>query len=130
MSVQTYLEDGTLTKETWTRALSDGTLLGQECADCGHVTAAPKAVCVRCGGRDTKTVELPTTGTVYTVTTVHVAPVPFEDEGSYDVALVNAGDARLMAHVEESVAIGDEVELDGAVEHKKGAGALFSPVDD
>ena len=130
MSVQSYLEEGTLTNETWNRALTDGTLLGQECADCGHVTAAPKAACVRCGSRDTETVELPTTGTVYTVTTVHVAPVPFDGEGPYDVALVDAGDARLMAHVGEAVEIGDEVELDGAVEHEKGAGALFSPVDD
>jgi hypothetical protein len=46
------------------------------------------------------------------------------------VALVDAGDARLMAHVDKAVGIGDEVELNGTVEHEEGAGALFSPVDD
>lgn len=129
MSVQTYLEDGDVTTETWQRALEDGTLLGQECQECGHVTAAPKAACVRCGGRENETVELPTTGEVYTSTTVHVAPVPFDDDAPYDVALVDLGDARLMAHIEADVEIGETVELDGVVEHEKGVGPLFSPRD-
>lgn len=130
MSVQTYLEDESLTHETWKRALEDGVLLGEECADCGHVTTAPKAACVRCGGRETETVELPTAGEVYTRTTIHVAPVPFDGDGPYDVALVDVGDARIMAQISEAVDIGDAVELDGVVDHEKGTGPLFTPAED
>jgi len=129
MSIQAYLEEETITNKTWKRALKEGVLLGQECTDCGHVTAAPKAACVRCGGREQTTVELPTTGTVFTSTTIHVAPVPFEDMSPYDVALVEVGDAQLMVHIKDSVEIGDEVKLDGVVDHEKGVGPLFSRTD-
>lgn len=130
MSVQTYLEEGKLTHETWKRALEDGVLLGEACTDCRHVTTAPKAACVRCGNRETETVELPTRGEVHTATTVHVAPVPFDGDAPYDVALVEIGDARIMAQVSDAVEIGDTVELDSVVEHEKGVGPLFSSVED
>ena len=130
MSVQAYLNDGTITNKTWRRALEDGVLLGKKCADCGHVTAAPKAACVRCGGRESEIVELPTTGEVFTSTTVHVAPVAFADDAPYDVALVDVGDARLMAHLSDPVEIGDSVELSGVVGQEKNIGPLFSRTTD
>jgi len=104
----------TLTHATWAAALRDGRLLGQSCRECGHVAGAPKAACAHCGSRDLATVRLPTTGEVYTETTVNVPPEGFEEE-SYQVGMVTVGDARVMARFESAVAIGDGVALSGYV---------------
>lgn len=101
----------TLRYDDWARAVTEGRLLGQACPDCGHVAGAPKGACAQCGSRDVETVELPTTGEVYTETTVHVPPVQFEERG-YQVALVQLGDARVMVRIEgDHVDIGEEVTL-------------------
>lgn len=118
-------DDGRLTHKEWKQALEDDVLLGQACADCGHETAAPKAACARCGSRDVDAVELPTAGTVYTETTVSVAPQQFGDDAPYTVAIVTLGDARVMARVEGTVDIGDDVRLQGHVEADGEVAPLF-----
>lgn len=122
-AIEAYLDDGELGYDGWTRALRDGTLLGQRCAACGFATAAPKAACARCGSRDLDAVELPTEGEVYSVTTIAVPPAGFD--GRYQVALVSVGDAQVMAQIDESVEIGDAVELQGVVEADGRPGPLF-----
>ena len=118
-----------LTHRTWSDALRSGRLLGQACPDCGHVAGAPKAACARCGSRAVETVELPTTGEVYAETTVMVPPEGVE-ERSYQVAVVQVGDARVMGRIEgDEVAIGDELRLTGYVRGEEGdPGPLFEPV--
>lgn len=129
MSYEMYLEDGELTHKAWTAALREGVLLGKSCAECGHVTAAPKAACTRCGCREADVVELPTRGEVYAETTVYVPPEAFADEDAYGVGLVDVGDARLMAKFEDKPAIGDLVELSGIADQDIAPGPLFRPVD-
>jgi hypothetical protein len=118
-----------LTHRTWSGALRSGRLLGQACGDCGHVAGAPKAACAHCGSRTLETVELPTTGEVYTETTVMVPPEGVEERG-YQVAIVQVGEARVMGRVNgDGVAIGDELRLAGYVTGQGGApGPLFEPV--
>jgi uncharacterized OB-fold protein len=119
MSQTTELPE-TLTYHSWASAVKAGRLLGQECPDCGRVAGTPKAACAHCGSLDVVTVELPTTGEVYTVTTVMVPPEQFEERG-YQVAVVQLGEARVMARiVGEEVSIGDEVELDGYIDTDDG----------
>lgn len=130
MNVDTYLEDGDLTHKAWCAALRESVLLGERCHDCGHVTVAPKAACARCSSRDTEAVELPTEGTVYSETTVFVGPAAFTDDTPYGVALVDVGDARVMAHVDGEVGIGDPVEFQGVVEADDSPGPLFAPSGD
>ncbi|WP_226482670.1 Zn-ribbon domain-containing OB-fold protein [Natrinema amylolyticum] len=119
------LIDGDLTYASWKRALRDGVLLGQECRDCGHATAAPKAACARCGSRELETVELPATGTVYSETTITVPPRRFSDEDPYQVAIVELDEARVMAHIDGSAEIGDEVRLRGTIEADDAPAPLF-----
>ena len=118
-----------LTHRTWSEALRSGRLLGQTCEDCGHVAGAPKAACARCGSRSVETVELPTTGEVYTETTVMVPPEGVEERG-YQVAVVQVGEARVMGRIEgERVGIGDELRLAGYVTGERGdPGPLFEPL--
>jgi uncharacterized OB-fold protein len=105
-----------LTYNDWSEAVRDGELIGLECEDCGNVTGAPKAACTDCGSRSLSRVTLPDEGTVYTETTVAVAPEGFE--GGYKVGLVELGEsgARVLGRLEEDAEIGDEVELGDAFE--------------
>ncbi|WP_254809899.1 Zn-ribbon domain-containing OB-fold protein [Natronosalvus amylolyticus] len=103
-----------LNHRTWTQALREGRLLGQRCRDCGAETATPSGACNTCGSRERETIELPTTGTLYTETTVAVAPQGFD--GGYRVGIVDLGSTRVMARLEGDSDIGDSVELAGVLE--------------
>jgi uncharacterized OB-fold protein len=116
---------GALTHVEWKRALRDGVLLGQTCKDCGHQTAAPKAACAYCGSRSLRRTELPTKGVVHTETTVAVAPRQFGEQAPYQVAIIEVGDARVMAQTDRTVEIGDDVELEGIVSEGDDVAPLF-----
>jgi uncharacterized OB-fold protein len=109
-----------LTHGEWSDAVEDGDLLGQECPDCGKVQGTPKAACPDCGSTDLETVELPSEGTVYTETTIHVPPAPIKERG-YQVVVVQLGDARVMGRLTDGeVDIGDSVSVSGFVEDHEG----------
>ena len=118
-----------LTHRTWSDALRSGRLLGQACPECGHVAGTPKGACAQCGSRSIETVELPTSGEVYTETTVMVPPEGIEERG-YQVAVVQVGEARVMGRIEgDEVRIGDELRLAGYVSGEGGdPGPLFEPI--
>ncbi|WP_135535842.1 Zn-ribbon domain-containing OB-fold protein [Halostella pelagica] len=122
-SLDDYRSDGRLTTDGWRAALEDGVLLGQTCADCEHVTAAPKAACARCGSRDLSTVQLPEEGTVYSVSRIEVAPAGFD--APYHVGLVTLGDARLTARLSDAAEIGDSVSFQDAVTTPEGPAPRF-----
>jgi len=127
-AVDDALKEDRLDHERWEEALTEGTILGLRCEDCGYVTATPKAACVRCGSHSVAVTELPDTGTVYTKTTVEVAPT--EHGSGYQIALVELGDARLLGRIDDGdrVEIGDEVGLRGAREYAGDTAAVFAPV--
>ena len=118
-----YLTDGRLTTAGWRAALSDGRLLGQECADCGHVTGAPKAACARCGSRALETSDLPKEGTVYSTTRIEVAPEGFD--APYHVGIVTVGDGRVMARLEDDADIGETVTFRGSEQTPEGPAPKF-----
>lgn len=128
-SLEEILGQSRLSHERWELALSEGAVLGLRCEECGYVTATPKAACTRCGSRSISVVELPDVGTVYTKTTIQVAP---DEHGhGYQIALVDLGDARLLARIAdgERVDIGDEVELMGTYEYEGDLAAVFGPIE-
>ncbi len=69
-------------------ALLEGKLIGQKCKDCGSYTCPPKATCDNCGSRNLETVELSGRGKITTFTTTYVAPVGYDKEAPYVVAMV------------------------------------------
>ncbi|WP_332899575.1 Zn-ribbon domain-containing OB-fold protein [Haladaptatus sp. CMSO5] len=117
-----------LTYESWSESLKNGTLLGQECADCGHQTAAPKAACVRCGSRDIATIELETTGEVYSETTIAVSPLGFD--AGFKLAVVQLGEAKTVGRVNDGVEIGDTVTLSDVFEHEGQPSPVFESVSE
>ncbi len=113
----------TLGYEEWAKALRDGEVLGQECADCGNVTGTPKAACTDCGSRELSRVDLPEEGTVYTETTVAVTPEGFDDP--YNVGIVQLGEARVLGRLDDGAEIGDEVVFSGTYEHEGEPSPVF-----
>jgi len=99
------------THEEWRAALEEETLLGVECQECGWTSATPKRGCHECHSRDLHGVELPTTGELYTETTITVSPEGFES--GYQVGVVDIGPSRVMARIANDVEIGDEVTFTG-----------------
>ncbi|OYT35531.1 nucleic acid-binding protein [Archaeoglobales archaeon ex4484_92] len=69
-------------------SLLDGKLIGQKCKDCGAYTCPPKACCDNCGSRNLEIVELSGKGKIATFTTTYVAPVGYDEEAPYVVAMV------------------------------------------
>lgn len=131
VAVNDYLSGDRLTYQGWRRAIRDGVLLGQICGDCGHLTAAPKAACARCGARSLTARPLPTGGEVYAETTILVAPKAFD--GPYQIALVTLEgenereQGRVLVQIDGEVDIGDPVEFVGVVEAEGDPGPLFAP---
>lgn len=111
--------------DEWADALREGDLLGQECPGCGHVTGAPKAACARCGERDLSTVRLPTEGEVYTETSIYVPPAGFD--GDYQVALVQLGEARVLARIDGHAEIGEAVSMTDVDEVEGHPAPVFAP---
>lgn len=68
--------------------LMNGKLIGLKCLDCGEITCPPKSTCDSCGGRNLEKVELSRYGKVVSYTVTYVAPMGYEKEVPYVVALV------------------------------------------
>jgi len=126
-AVERLLGHDRLPHREWERALRADTVLGLECEDCGYVTATPKAACPRCGSRSVSVIQLPQAGTIYTKTTVEVAPTAHGR--GYQIALVDLGDAKLLGRIADGhrVEIDDEVELTGTYEYNGDLAAVFAP---
>lgn len=122
--VEKYVPEGAdLTHERWASALRDGALLGQVCDDCGHVSGVPKSVCNQCTSRNLSATTLPETGEVYSETTIGVTPAGLADQ--YQVGIVDLGETRVLARIEDDAAIGDEVTFAGSVEYDDMPGPVF-----
>ncbi|MCX2817906.1 OB-fold domain-containing protein [Haladaptatus sp. F3-133] len=114
-----------LSYDDWSEAIRDGELVGLECDDCGNITGAPKAACTECGSRSVSRVSLPDEGTVYSETTVAVAPEGFE--GGYKVGIVELGGtgARVLGRLDDEAEIGDEVGFVGVFENRDEPAPVF-----
>lgn len=91
-------------------------LLGSKCMVCGKTSVGPRNVCPACGSEKIETVQLPSTGTVYSYTVVHILPAGKDGYGSYVMAIVELEDGtKLTAEIvdcdPEDVKIGMPVEL-------------------
>lgn len=104
-----------LTFEVWENELREGHLVGHQCQLCSEVTTFPRGACDHCGSTDLLAVELPTTGTVYSETTVYVAPEDFES--GYQLSLIDLGGTHILARTEDNVEIDDTVQFNGIVEN-------------
>jgi len=68
--------------------LLNGKFIGLKCLDCGTVICPPKSTCDNCKGRNLEKVQLSGKGKVVSYTVTYVAPMGYENEVPYVVAMV------------------------------------------
>jgi len=68
--------------------LLNGKLIGLKCKRCGYITCPPKSTCDYCGNRELEKVQLSGKGKIVSYTTIYVAPMGYEKEVPYVVAIV------------------------------------------
>ena len=69
-------------------ALMEGKLIGVKCKDCDEVTCPPKSTCNNCGSRNLEKIELSGKGKIVSYTVTYVAPLGYDNEVPYVVAVV------------------------------------------
>lgn len=69
-------------------ALMEGKLIGVKCKDCGEITCPPKSTCNNCGSRNFERIELSGKGKIVSYTVTYVAPLGYDREVPYVVAMV------------------------------------------
>lgn len=113
--------------EQWRSMLEEGVILGTICEDCGQTTATPKRRCIQCGSERLGPVELPTTGRVYSETTIFVTPDGFED--SYQIAMIDLDETVLTVRVDGTVEIDDRVQFAGTIASDGRPAPVFEPLE-
>jgi len=84
-----------------------------KCRSCGHHWQFRRAACPVCAAIEPEAVAVAGGGTVWSVTTVHRAPLPEWDvPGGYAIALVTLDEGvRVMCRAETGLAIGEPVRV-------------------
>ena len=91
--------------------LEAGKVMGTRCKDCGLVFFPPRADCYRCVASDMEWFEVTGTGKLVTYSKLEFAPVGFEDDVPYSIALLDYGTYKVFGRIagnvpEESIKIG------------------------
>ena len=107
---QTAPDDPT-TAPFWAAARNHQLVI-QRCANCGQYQFYPRPFCLACGDRGVEWVPAKGTGTIYSITTVHIPVIP-ELTPPYRVAIVQLDEGpRLTTNVVDvACAIGDRVRV-------------------
>ena len=92
-------------------------LLGSRCASCGSIRFPASDVCASCQSTDVASVELSTSGTIYTFTIVRNRPPGYAGDVPYAFGFVELAEgirviSTLIADDLEALAIGDTVDLE------------------
>jgi uncharacterized protein len=101
----------------------------EQCTQCQTPSIPPQYVCRKCGHTGFSKIEYSGRGTVYTCTTIRVAPEAFRDQAPYTIAVVDLPPGlrvtgRIAGEAADTVKIGQEV----AFERVDQYGYWFSPV--
>lgn len=81
-----------------------------ECSNCHYQTITELAFCPKCQQQAFKEITVPNEGTVYSFTTIRVAPPEYIRYAPYQVALVAlTNQLKVTAFIQQEVAIGDSV---------------------
>ena len=95
----------------YVEGLAAGVIRYQSCADCGAAQTLPRYACRRCGSGRLEWLDSCGRGTVHAASVVMRAPSDdFRALAPYTLVLVDLDErARVMAHAQAGVAIGDRV---------------------
>ena len=100
----------------WRRQTERYNLVGAKCAKCSSIYFPPREVCLKCKSTKLDRYKFKGTGEIVTHTTIRVAPIGFEIQSPYAVAIIQLDEGpRLTAQVVDcnpnEVKIGDKVKM-------------------
>ena len=83
--------------------LEKGKVMGTRCKDCGLVFFPPRADCHQCLAGNTEWFEVSGTGKLVTYSKLQFAPVGFEEDLPYCIAVLDYGDYKVFGRISEAV---------------------------
>ena len=94
--------------------LREGKVTGTRCKDCGLVFFPPRADCYRCLAGNMEWFEVTGTGKLVTYSQLKYAPIGFEGDLPYSIAVLDYGDYKVFGRLskdipEEEVRLGMEM---------------------
>jgi len=83
--------------------LEKGKIAGTKCKKCGKYYFPPRADCYNCLSSDMEWFEVNGTGKLITYSTLQYAPVGFEGDLPYTIALVDFGDYKVFGRISKEI---------------------------
>jgi len=83
--------------------LEQGKISGTKCKTCGNVYFPPRADCYNCLGKDMEWFDVSGTGKLVTYSKLEYAPVGFENDLPYAIALLDYGDYKVFGRIASDV---------------------------
>ena len=84
--------------------LEKGKVTGTRCRDCGQVFFPPRADCYRCLTDNMDWFDVNGKGRLVTYSRLEFAPVGFQDDVPYCIALLDYGDFKVFGRIDSSLA--------------------------
>ncbi len=88
--------------------LEKGQVMGTRCNGCGQVYFPPRADCCQCFASDMQWFEITGSGILATYSRLSYAPVGFEEDLPYSLAVLDYGDYKIFGRIADDI---DEDEL-------------------
>ena len=83
--------------------LEEGKVAGTKCKGCGQVFFPPRADCFQCLSSDMQWFEITGDGTLLTFSKLQFAPVGFDQDVPYCIALIDYGDFKVFGRISAEV---------------------------
>ena len=83
--------------------LEGGKVMGTRCKDCGQVFFPPRADCYQCLASNVEWFEVSGSGKLVTYSKLQFAPVGFEDDVPYSIALLDYGKYKVFGRIAQNV---------------------------
>ena len=83
--------------------LEEGKVAGTKCKGCGQVFFPPRADCFQCLSSDMQWFEITGDGTLLTYSKLQFAPVGFDQDVPYCIALIDYGDFKVFGRISAEV---------------------------
>ncbi len=90
--------------------LEKGVVAGTKCKDCGTKYFPPKADCHKCLTSNMEWFEIKGTGKLITYSTLQYAPIGFEKDLPYTIAVVDFGEFKVFGRIDKSIPV-EEIKI-------------------
>ena len=101
--------------------LENGTVAGTRCKVCGLVFFPPRSDCHQCLSADMDWFEITGTGKLVTYSKLEYAPIGFQDDVPYCIALLDYGDFKVFGRIDRNL---PDEEIKVGMEMKTAANTL------